>query len=149
MPYDPSEDQLFLSTGKSVAGGIEQSNLPTISQIFDRIRVLITSLGTTSASTTSSIGGSDLALSSLLAVNTNAKLVNALKVDLNRPYSIILKHVIGSGIEGFRVGTNDLMDYLKTALVDEKQNGFLLRLSAHLAIFYRSASFHLKVNILV
>lgn len=39
----------------------------------------------------------------------------------------------------------ELMDYLKTALIEEKQNGYLLRLSAHLALFYRSASFQIKV----
>lgn len=39
------------------------------------------------------------------------------------------------------------MDYLKTALIEEKQNGYLLRLSAHLALFYRSASFQIKVSL--
>lgn len=39
----------------------------------------------------------------------------------------------------------ELMDYLNAALIDEKQNGWLLRLCSHLAIVYRSASFQIKV----
>jgi hypothetical protein len=39
----------------------------------------------------------------------------------------------------------ELMDYLKTAISTEKQNGSLLRFSAHLALFFRSASIQLKV----
>ena len=37
------------------------------------------------------------------------------------------------------------MDYLKTAVSTDKQNGSLLRFSAHLSLFYRSASINLKV----
>lgn len=92
MPYDPDEDQVFLSCGKS----IDQSNMPTISQIFDRIRVLIMS---SDSSVTLGVesGG-------LIASRSQGK--NSLKADLQKPFSIILKHVISSGIEGFKSGTD-------------------------------------------
>ncbi len=38
------------------------------------------------------------------------------------------------------------MEYLKTVITSNQQNGLLLRLSSHLALFYRAASFQLKVT---
>lgn len=41
----------------------------------------------------------------------------------------------------------ELLDYLKTVLEDNnKQSGSLLRFSSHLSLFFKSASFELKVN---
>lgn len=37
------------------------------------------------------------------------------------------------------------MDYLKTVMNDDRQNGLLLRFSSHLSLFYRSASFQIRV----
>lgn len=37
-----------------------------------------------------------------------------------------------------------MLDYLKTVITTNKQNGLLLRFSSHLALFYRAASFQLK-----
>ena len=39
-----------------------------------------------------------------------------------------------------------MLDYLKTVITTNKQNGLLLRFSSHLALFYRSASFQIKVT---
>jgi hypothetical protein len=99
MPYDSEEDHLFLNSGKTS----EHSNLPTISQIFDRIRVLITNSG-------SSGFAGDLT-STTLNPNSQIQLINSLKADSQKPYSIILKYVISSGIEGFRSGTNGSHSY--------------------------------------
>lgn len=94
MPYDPDEDHLFLSSGKSS----DQSNLPTISQIFERIKVLIMSTGSSSVSST---------LIGLDGTSTAAK-CQSLKTDLQKPFSIVLKYVISSGIEGFKSATNGI-----------------------------------------
>ena len=112
MPFDTDEDHLFLSTGGKGASS-DQSNLPTISQIFERIRVLISSCG--SAGSTAPLDGLSASSSSssfsMNLLNGKAQLVNALKADLNRPYSILLKYVISSGLEGFKSGTNGIFTF--------------------------------------
>jgi hypothetical protein len=97
----------------------------------------------------------------------SSQIIKSLKLDAQNHFSIILKHVILSGINGFKSGTNgiffyilvicnfclirllniipELMNYLKTVMNDDRQNGLLLRFSSHLSLFYRSASFQIRV----
>jgi hypothetical protein len=84
---------LFSVANKSSA----QTTMPTISQIFDRIRVLINNSGS------SHIG--DSSSGSLNSAMTN-QVISSLKTDAQRPFSVILKHIIISGINGFESGTN-------------------------------------------
>jgi nuclear pore complex protein Nup107 len=129
IPYDTDEDHIFGNLNK-----ISNSS-QMLSQIFERIKVLISNSG-------SSLGGINGA--DLFGGNSNQIVAN-LKLDAQKPSSVILKHIILSGVNGFQSVSNELMDYLKTVLQsDEKLNGPLLRFSAHLTIFYRSASINLK-----
>lgn len=38
-----------------------------------------------------------------------------------------------------------MLDYLKSVIEVDRKNGLLLRFSAHLTLFFRAASFELKV----
>lgn len=139
-PYDNDEDYFFTGINKTSS----LASLPTIAQIFDRIKILINNSGVGSFATSNvvdkslntGVGGSALSIPN--------QLVNNLKTDSQSPFSIILKHIILSGIDGFRSGTSEMLDYLKTVITTNRQNGLLLRFSSHLALFYRSASFRLK-----
>ena len=93
LPYDIEEDHLFNMSNKSASSN--QTNLPTISQIFDRIRVLINNSGSGISETSS--------LNSTILTN---QAIASLKADAQRPFSVILKHIIISGINGFDSGTN-------------------------------------------
>ncbi len=142
------EDQLFSNLSKS-------SNGQLLQQIFERIKLLINNSVTDGTFANNSASS----MSTQLSAN--------LKADYHKPFSFALKYVILSGIEGFKTNTNgkcldwttwtwsfkignvlnnlELMEYLRTVLTSEKQNGTLLRFSSHLALFYRSASFEIKV----
>lgn len=158
IPYETDEDHLFGNINKISS----QNAMQVLSQIFERIKILISNSGNSliGGGGMSDFGGNLNSMSSQVATN--------LKLDAQKPASIILKHIILSGINGFQSVTNgyillfmlntitlvfvylifffeELMDYLKTAVITEKQNGPLLRFSAHLALFYRSASIQLKV----
>lgn len=128
VPYDNEEDYFFNSINKSSA----QASLPTIVQVFERIKVLINNSGEKNANGSKS----DAVMSKQLVKN--------LRMDAQSPFSVILKHVIMSGLDGFRSGTNDLMEFLKTMVTSNEQNGLLVRFSSHLALFYRAASFQIK-----
>lgn len=91
VPYDPDEEHLFLNTNKSSC----PASLQTISQIFDRIKVLIANSSNALVCDTMN---SSVAASSQSIAN--------LKADAQKPFSIILKHIICSGIDGFNSGTN-------------------------------------------
>jgi hypothetical protein len=72
---------------------------------------------------------------------------NQLKIESEKPYTIILKHIILSGIDGFQRGTSDLLDYIQTVVQTERTtNGNLFRFSAHLALIYQFASFQYRVS---
>jgi hypothetical protein len=104
IPYDNDEDYFFNGMNKSSS----QAHLPTISQIFERIRILINNSGVSSVSIGNfdrNTNGSNVANGGLLM---SGKLVNSLKNDAQKPASIILKHVIMSGIDSFKSGTNGL-----------------------------------------
>lgn len=146
LPYDSDEDNLFTN---QITGS-------TIAQIFDRIAILInnTGLGMSGASAgTGSAGGYGMAMGnqsmSYSGANATSKEALYLKQDLQRPFSVVLKHIIQSGIDGFHSGTNELLEYLKTIVLSESQNGHLLRFSSHLALFYRSASLQIKNDLFV
>ena len=143
IPYDNDEDYFFNSINKSSY----QSTLPTVVQIFERIRVLISNSGVSSVTIGNFIdkNSSTTGTTGLMP----AQLVNNLKTDAQSPFSIILKHVILSGIDGFKSGTNELMSYLRTAISSGQPNGLLLRFSSHLALLYRSSSFDLKDDNLI
>ena len=81
VPYDNDEDYFFTGINKTSS----LASLPTVTQIFDRIKVLINNSGS-------------LAIPNQIA--------NNLKTDSQNPFSIILKHVIMSGIDGFKSGTS-------------------------------------------
>lgn len=139
IPYDNDEDYFFNSINKSST----QSSVPTITQIFERIRVLINNSGINSVSVSNFIDKN----TSSTAGNTGlmpAQVVKNLKNDAQSPFSVVLKHIIMSGVDGFKSGTNDLMEYLRTLISTQQQTGLLLRFSSHLALFYRAASFQLK-----
>ena len=128
IPYDNDEDYFFNSINKSST----QSSLPTITQIFERIRVLINNSGINSVSVSNFIDKN----TSSTAGNTGlmpAQVVKNLKSDAQSPFSVVLKHIIVSGIDGFRSGTtgnlssNDLtfsLDYTKNNLITSfRSNG--------------------------
>lgn len=101
IPYDNDEDYFFNSINKSST----QSSIPTITQIFERIRVLIGNSGINSVSVSNFIDKSTTST----AGNTGlmpAQVVKNLKNDAQSPFSVILKHIIMSGIDGFKSGTN-------------------------------------------
>lgn len=141
IPYDNDEDYFFNSINKSSY----QSTLPAVVQIFERIRVLISNSGASSLTVGNFIDKSMSKTGTTGLMPT--QLVQNLKMDAHSPFSIILKHIILSGIDGFKSGTNELMSYLRTAISTGQQNGLLLRFSSHLALLYRSSSFEIKVNI--
>ncbi len=95
IPYDIEEDHLFSVANKTS----NQAALPTISQIFDRVRVLINNSGS------SHIGDSS---SGSLNSGMTSQVISSLKADAQRPFSVILKHVIISGLNGFETGTNGI-----------------------------------------
>jgi hypothetical protein len=142
LPYDESEDYLFNSLNRSSAIATLNSNrgdspLPMVDQIFDKIHELIESQSDRDITGNSGKGQS---------TGNNAK------EEIYQPFSIILKHLILSGIDGFETGTSELVETIKrmTLIQQETQNnntnnGSLLRFSSHLLIFYRAASFNFKV----
>ena len=104
VPYENDEDYFFNSMNKSST----QSTIPTIAQIFERIRVLINNSGVNSV-TVSNLIDKNQSVMNTTGCNTGlmpAQLVKNLKSDAQNPFSIILKHIIMSGIDGFRSGTN-------------------------------------------
>ena len=139
IPHDSDEDYLFNNLNKLNI----QNSSQFLNQIFERIRVLINNSGTSLVTG----GMGDTTINGGLKSSMSNQLVNNLKLDAQKPFSIILKHIVLSGIDGFQSVTNELMDYLKTAVGNEKQDGFLIRFSAHLALFYHSASFQIKVRL--
>ncbi len=94
VPFDNDEDYFFNSINKMSSA---HSGLPTVSQIFERIKVLVNNSdkNTSMSKVTTQAAG-------LMP----AQLVKNLKSDAQSPFSIILKHVIMSGIDGFKTGTN-------------------------------------------
>ena len=109
LPYDSDEDSLFNKFTHEI-------NSSTIAQIFDRIAVLInnTGLGISGLSNaTGSTGGYGMGNQSMSYSGANATSKEAmyLKQDLQRPFSVVLKHVIQSGIDGFHSGTNGQTEF--------------------------------------
>jgi hypothetical protein len=105
IPYDNSEDYFFTGINKTSS----LASLSTITQIFDRIKILINNSGVSSFATSNVIdknlnSGSNSGTGSVLSISN--QLVNNLKADSQSPFSIILKHVILSGIDGFKSGTS-------------------------------------------
>ena len=94
VPFDNDEDYFFNSINKVSSA---QSSLPNVSQIFERIKVLVNNSDKNTAMSKVTAQASGL---------MPAQLVKNLKADAQSPFSIILKHVIMSGIDGFRTGTN-------------------------------------------
>ena len=94
VPFDNDEDYFFNSINKVSSA---QSSLPNVSQIFERIKVLVNNSDKNTAMSKVTTQASAL---------MPAQLVKNLKADAQSPFSIILKHVIMSGIDGFRTGTN-------------------------------------------
>jgi hypothetical protein len=136
VPYDNDEDYFFTGLNKTSS----LACLPTVQQIFDRIKILINNSGVGSFANSNDVAGGG-------GGNGSNQIVNNLKTDAQNPFSIILKHIILSGIDGFKTGTCEMLDYLKTLITNNKQNGLILRFSAHLALFYKAASFQVKVNL--
>lgn len=97
MPYDGDEDHLFYNATKSA----DHANLPTINQIFDKIRLFINN-GSTGLINDSIGSGMISSLNPMIS----AQIINNLKTETQKPHAIILKHIICSGIDGFRSGTN-------------------------------------------
>lgn len=133
IPYDTDEENIFANLHK-------QSNEITLNKIFDHIRILIENSGNAGLISTNMNENS----SNNFSMAMSTQIIKSLKLDAQKPFSIILKHVILSGINGFKTGTNELMDYLKTVLLDDRKNGLLIRFSSHLSLFYRSASFQIR-----
>lgn len=94
---DPDDENVHIICGKS---SDLCSNL-TIKHIFDHIQVLIKN---------SSNIVSDNVKAGINTINASAQLISNLKSDANKPFSIILKHIILSGIDGFESGTQGKLD---------------------------------------
>ena len=103
IPYDNDEDYLFNNLSKTTTN----SESFIIGQIFDRIKVLINNCGVGSIAT-SNVSNKSLIMNggSSGSLSVPAQLVNNIKSDAQKPFSVILKHVIMSGINGFKEGTN-------------------------------------------
>lgn len=156
IPYDPDEENLLCSSSINSSTGSKMSSA-NMSQIFDKIRVLISNASSTSAV---NLGESKGNSSSTMFGN---QVASALKADIQRPFSVVLKHVIIAGLSGFENDVNgkqidplmiynliflfkELMDYLRTVCSTETNNGILLRLASHLTLFFRSASIPISVS---
>ena len=117
LPYDSDEDSLLNKF-------THQINNSTISQILDRIAILINNAGlgiSGLSSATGSIGGyggmNTNQSMSYSGANATSKEAMYLKQDLQRPFSVCLKHVIQSGIDGFHSGTNGELTSLPSSNV--------------------------------
>ncbi len=96
IPYDTDEDNLFGSLNKVSS----QNAMQVLSLIFERIKILINNSGNNlvNGGGIGDFGGNLSAMSSQVVTN--------LKQDAQKPSSIILKHIILSGINGFQSVTN-------------------------------------------
>ena len=113
MPYDSDEQSLFGSAASTTS---PQASYTLLSHMFDRIRALIDNAGggvASSSSSASAGGGGDMMFgsgttgsSSLLSAMMPAQAMKSLKLDAQRPFSVILKYVILAGVNGFHQGTN-------------------------------------------
>ncbi len=76
-----------------------------LNQIFDRIRILIENFGNTGLVATNFNDTNNI---NNLSMTMSTQNIKNLKLDAQKPFSIILKHVIVSGINGFKSGTNGI-----------------------------------------
>jgi hypothetical protein len=106
VPYDGDEDYLFGGIDKTAASlSLFNSNVThTIAQIFERISLLINSSDNSLGACSAAFVGDPLG--SNLRSKLSTRWINSLKLELRDPYSIILKDVLLSGIDGFNTGTN-------------------------------------------
>ena len=106
IPYDTDEDNLFGSLNKVSS----QNAMQVLSQIFERIKILINNSGNNlvNGGGIGDFGGNLSAMSSQVVTN--------LKQDAQKPSSIILKHIILSGINGFQSVTNGYLKKKKISL---------------------------------
>lgn len=102
VSYDNDEDYFFNSIDKSS----DQSGLPTIGQIFERVKVFINNTGVSSVTMSNFIDKNATSTAGNTGGLMPAQLVKNLKADAQSPFSIILKHVIMSGVDDFKSGTN-------------------------------------------
>ena len=102
IPYDNDEDYLFTGINKTSS----LASLSTVTQIFDRIKILINNSGVGSFATSNIIDKTVNSSASGSVLSLPNQLVNNLKADSQSPFSIILKHIILSGIDGFKSGTS-------------------------------------------
>lgn len=91
----------------------KQSNELLLNQIFDRIRILIENCGNTSLLASNLNDTNNV---NNLSMTMSTQIIKSLKLDAQKPFSIILKHVILSGINGFKSGTNG--NFYKACLLD-------------------------------
>ena len=85
----------------SLNKGTTQNSIQILSQVFERIKILINNGGNNSVGgNIGDFGGNMNAMSNQVVAN--------LKLDAQKPTSIILKHVILSGINGFQSVTNGI-----------------------------------------
>ena len=71
---------------------------------------------------------------------------NQIKNESQKPYAIILKNIILSGIDAFQHGTADIMDFVRTIVDTERQSsGCFLRFSSHLALVFRFSDLQFRV----
>ena len=97
IPYDSDEENLFANLNK-------QANEATLGQIFDRIRILIDNTGNVGLTGANLSDASSITAN--LSVAMSSQIIKNLKIDAQKPFSIILKHIILSGINGFKSGTD-------------------------------------------
>ena len=75
---------------------------------------------------------------------------NQLRIESEKPMTIIMKQLILCGIDGFEQGTADLLDYVQTIVQTERNNnGNFFRFCSHLALTYEFASFKYRVSVSV
>lgn len=99
--HENDEDYFFENVKKASS----LTSLATLQQIFDRIRLLINSSGIGSFATCNVIDKLDS--SSFCATSSIPnQLVNNLKSDAQNPFSVTLKYIILSGVDGFKSNTS-------------------------------------------
>jgi hypothetical protein len=70
-----------------------------------------------------------------------------LKIESEKPNTIIMKQKILCGIDGFEQGTAELLDYIQTIVQTERNNnGNFFRFCSHLALTFEFASFKYIVS---
>lgn len=100
---DPDDENVYIICGKSS----DLCSNQTIKHIFDRIQILIKN--------SSNIVGDNMS-TGINTINASAQLIANLKSDANKPFSVILKHIVLSGIDSFESGTLGKLKFFKNKL---------------------------------